>query len=84
MFWVSKAEERTRSVVIIDGQLSGDDIEAVETCCDQAIATGKPVDLVCAMSQQSTKPAARCSVASPQGASAYSLVAFTPRTLCRR
>ncbi|MGA2118182.1 MAG: hypothetical protein ABSH56_25950 [Bryobacteraceae bacterium] len=46
MFWLSKAEERTRSVVTIDGQLSGDDIEAVETCCDQAIATGKPVDLV--------------------------------------
>lgn len=45
MFWVSKAEERTRSVVTIDGQLSGDDIEAVETCCDQAIAAGKPVDL---------------------------------------
>lgn len=45
MFRVSKAEERSRTIVTVDGQLSGDYIEVVETCCDQAISTGKPVDL---------------------------------------
>jgi hypothetical protein len=46
MFRVSQSEERSRSVVTIDGQLSGDYIEVVKTCCDQAMATGKPVDLI--------------------------------------
>ena len=45
MFRVSKAEERSRTIVTIDGQLSGDSIEIIETCCDQAISTGKPVEL---------------------------------------
>jgi ABC-type transporter Mla MlaB component len=45
MFRVSKADERSRTIVTIDGQLSGDYIEVVETCCDQAISTGKPVQL---------------------------------------
>ncbi len=45
MFRVSRAEEQSRTLVTIDGQLSGDCIEAVQTCCDQAISTGKPVDL---------------------------------------
>jgi hypothetical protein len=45
MFRVSKAEERSRTIVTIDGQLAGDSIEVVKTCCDQAISTGKPVDL---------------------------------------
>ena len=45
MFRVSKVDERSRTVITIDGQLSGDYIEAVKTCCDQAISTGKPVHL---------------------------------------
>jgi hypothetical protein len=45
MFRVSKAEERSRTIITIDGQLSGDQTEVVETCCDQAISTGKPVQL---------------------------------------
>jgi ABC-type transporter Mla MlaB component len=45
MFRVSKAEEPLRMIVTIDGQLSGDSIAVVETCCDQAISTGKPVHL---------------------------------------
>jgi hypothetical protein len=45
MFRVSKAEERLRTIITIDGQLAGDSIEAVETCCDQEISTGRPVDL---------------------------------------
>jgi ABC-type transporter Mla MlaB component len=32
-------------IVTIDGQLAGDSIAIVETCCDQAISTGKAVHL---------------------------------------
>ena len=46
MFRVSKAEERSRTVVTIDGQLSGESIQVVETCCDQAMSRGKPVHLL--------------------------------------
>lgn len=45
MFRISKAEEPSRTVVTIDGQLSGDSIAVVETCCDQAISIGKAVHL---------------------------------------
>jgi hypothetical protein len=45
MVRVSKTEERSRTIVTIDGQLAGNSIEVVGTCCDQAISTGKPVDL---------------------------------------
>ena len=45
MFRVSKAEERLSTIVTIDGELSGDRIEVVETSCDQALSTGKPVHL---------------------------------------
>jgi ABC-type transporter Mla MlaB component len=45
MLRVSKAEEPSSTVVTVDGQLSGDSIAVVETCCDQAISTGKAVHL---------------------------------------
>ena len=45
MFRVSKAEEPSGTIVTIDGQLSGDTIAVVETCCDQALSTGKTVHL---------------------------------------
>lgn len=45
MFRVSKVEEQSRTVITIEGQLSGDYIAVVETCCDQAISTGKWVHL---------------------------------------
>jgi hypothetical protein len=45
MFRVSRAEEPSRTIVTIDGQLSGDYIAVVETCCDQAISAGKTVHL---------------------------------------
>jgi hypothetical protein len=32
-------------IVTIDGQLTGDHVGAIETCCDRAISTGKPVYL---------------------------------------
>jgi ABC-type transporter Mla MlaB component len=45
MFRVSRAEEPSHTIVTIDGQLSSDTIEVVESCCDQAISIGKPVRL---------------------------------------
>lgn len=45
MIRVTKTEERFRSVVIVDGDLSDDHITVVETCCNQAEAEGKPVEL---------------------------------------
>jgi hypothetical protein len=45
MIRATKTEERSRTVVTIDGQLSGDSIAVVETCCSQAEACRKPVDL---------------------------------------
>jgi predicted RNA polymerase sigma factor len=46
VFRVSKEDERSRTVITIDGQLSGDHIEIVETCCNQAMQSKKPVHLV--------------------------------------
>jgi ABC-type transporter Mla MlaB component len=45
MFLVSKAEEPSRTVITVDGQLAGDSIAVVETCCDLAISTGRAVHL---------------------------------------
>lgn len=45
MFRVSKDVEVSRTVVTIDGELSGDSLKVVEACCDQAISLGKPVHL---------------------------------------
>jgi len=46
MFRVSRSEERSRTVILVDGQLNVDGIETVEACCDQEISTGKPVHLL--------------------------------------
>lgn len=46
MFRVGKEEEPSRTIITIDGQLSGDHIGVVETCCSQAKSKGKPVHLV--------------------------------------
>jgi ABC-type transporter Mla MlaB component len=45
MFRVTKAEEESATVLTVDGQLSGDSVAVVETCCEQAMTSGKPVDL---------------------------------------
>lgn len=45
MIRVTKSEKRSRTIVTIDGQLSGDSISVVEICCDQANSSGKPVEL---------------------------------------
>ena len=46
MIQVTKTEEGTRTPVTIDGELSGDCISVVETCCTQAASIGKSVHLV--------------------------------------
>lgn len=45
MIRVTKTEEQSLTIVTIDGQLSGDSIAVVETCCHQARSNGKPVQL---------------------------------------
>ena len=45
MIRVTKTEEQSRTVVTIDGELSGDSITVVETCCSEAEARRKPVYL---------------------------------------
>jgi hypothetical protein len=45
MFRANKAEEASRTIITIDGRLSGDYVEFVGTYCDQALSAGKPVQL---------------------------------------
>jgi len=45
MLRVSKREERSRTVLIVEGCLSSDYVQVVETCCDEAISTGATVHL---------------------------------------
>jgi len=45
MIRVTKTEEPSTTVVIIDGQLSGESIGLIETCCKDAESDGKPVYL---------------------------------------
>ena len=45
MFRITKAEERTRTILTIDGQLSDESIAAVEACCNQAGSDGRDVQL---------------------------------------
>ena len=45
MIRVMKTEQRSCTVVTIDGQLSADCITVVETCCSEAASDGKSVHL---------------------------------------
>jgi hypothetical protein len=45
MIRVTKTEEPSKTVVTIDGQLSGESVGLVETCCKEAESDGKPVYL---------------------------------------
>ena len=45
MIRVTKTEEQSRTIITIDGQLSGDSIAVVEACCNQAKSNGKPIEL---------------------------------------
>jgi hypothetical protein len=39
------ADEPASTTITVDGKLSGDYVEPVETCCIEAISKGKPVRL---------------------------------------
>ena len=45
MIRVTRADELSRTLVTIDGQLSGDTIAIVETCCKEAKSNGRLVEL---------------------------------------
>ena len=45
MLRVSKREERSRTVLIVDGRLWADYVQVVETCCNEAISTGASIHL---------------------------------------
>jgi hypothetical protein len=45
MIRVTKSEERERTIITIDGQLSGDYVEVVEIFCNQAVSEEKPIDV---------------------------------------
>jgi len=45
MFRITKADQATRSVLTLDGDLSNDSIETLELCCQQAMARGVRVDV---------------------------------------
>ena len=45
MIRVTKTDERSHTLVTVDGELSGEFVPAVETCCTQAESDGKPVRL---------------------------------------
>ncbi len=45
MIRVTKTDEQSQTVVTVDGQLTGDSLALVETCCNQAKSNGKPVRL---------------------------------------
>jgi hypothetical protein len=45
MFRIMTADEPTHREMIVDGKLSGECVELVETLCNEAIGNGKPVQL---------------------------------------
>jgi hypothetical protein len=45
MIRIMTAEESARTEITVDGQLSGECVKALETCCMQAIGKGKPVEV---------------------------------------
>ena len=45
MIRVTRTEERSRTRITVDGELSADSIGVVETCCSQAEWDGKPVQV---------------------------------------
>ena len=45
MLRVCKREERSRTVLVVDGRLSADYVQVIETCCNEAISMGAIVHL---------------------------------------
>ena len=45
MIRVTKSEDRERTVITLEGQLSGEYIDVVEIFCNQVESKGKPIDV---------------------------------------
>ncbi len=45
MIRVTTTRDRSRTIITVDGELSGESVGLVETCCDEAKSTGNPVKL---------------------------------------
>jgi len=45
MLRIMTADEPASTTITVDGMLSGEGIEPVQTCCIQALSNGKPVRL---------------------------------------
>ena len=45
MIRIITAEKPKCTTITVDGQVSGDYVETIETCCAQALLKGKPVHL---------------------------------------
>jgi len=56
MVRIMTADDLTGTTITVDGTLSGEGIEPVQTCCIQALSKGKPVRLhlreVCAIDER--------------------------------
>ena len=45
MIRVTTTKDRLRTTITVDGELSSESVGVVETCCNQAKTTGRPVKL---------------------------------------
>ena len=45
MIRVTRSEQPSRTILTVDGQLSGESVSIVETCCKQAESDGNPVEI---------------------------------------
>jgi hypothetical protein len=46
MFRISKSTEKSLTTLVIDGQLCGDGLATVESCCEEEMLKGKPIHLL--------------------------------------
>jgi ABC-type transporter Mla MlaB component len=46
MFRISTVKAQSHTTITVDGQLMSDSVETVESCCDEEISAGKPVELL--------------------------------------
>ena len=65
MIRIMTADDPTYTTITVDGQLSGEYVETIETCCAQAVLKGKPVQLFLRDVQASTNLDAGSCTGSP-------------------
>jgi hypothetical protein len=46
MIRVTKSEQENRTIITVDGQLAGENIDVVELLCNQTLSEGKPLNVV--------------------------------------